>query len=184
MIFARRRSSFRSRPLSAPNTVSAVRSWMSSPRRNASMSASSPDEVREHAQLDLRVVGRDQHVARARRRTPRRISRPSSRADRDVLQVRIAAAQAPGRGHRLVEARCARGPVSRVHELRQRVDVGALQLLQRRATRGSGAAARATSASSSSTSTAVDAVLRLAGPLERRQLQLLEQDLRRAAAAS
>ena len=48
---------------SAPKTFSAVRSWMSSPLRNASISASSPGEVREHAQLDLRVVGRDQHVA-------------------------------------------------------------------------------------------------------------------------
>ena len=51
-------------------------------------------------------------------------------ADRDVLQVRIAAAQPAGRGHRLVEAGVHAAGL-RVHELRQRVDVGALQLHQR-----------------------------------------------------
>ena len=42
----------------------------------------------------------------------------------------IAAAQASGRGHRLVEAGVHAAGL-RVHELRQRVDVRALQLLQR-----------------------------------------------------
>ena len=71
--------------------------------RNASISASSPDEVREHAQLDLRVVGRDQHVAGlGDERAPDLAA--DLGADRDVLQVRIAAAQPAGRGDRLVEA--------------------------------------------------------------------------------
>ena len=49
--------------------------------------------------------------------------------DRDVLQVGIAAAQPAGRGDRLVEARVDAAGLG-VDELRQRVDVGALELLQ------------------------------------------------------
>ena len=131
-------------------------------------------QVREHAQLDLRVVGRDQHVARrGDERAPDLAAELG--ADRDVLQVRIGAAQAPGGGDRLVEAGV-HAPGRGMHQLRQRVDVGALQLVQpapvenqprqlvderqllehlhRRRRRS-----------------------RLAGLLERRQLQLLEQDL-------
>ena len=86
-------------------------------------------QVREHPQLDLRVVGRDQHEAGSAMNA-RRISRPRSVRIGNVLQVGIAAAQASGGGHRLVERRVdARG--SRVDQLRQRVDVGALQLHQR-----------------------------------------------------
>ena len=58
-----------------------------------------------------------------------RISRPSSGADGDVLQVRVAAAQPSGRGDGLVEARVHAAGV-RVDEQGQRVDVGALQLHQ------------------------------------------------------
>ena len=58
-----------------------------------------------------------------------RISRPERRADRDVLQVRVAAAQPAGRRDRLVEARVHAAGFG-VDELRQRVDVGALQLHQ------------------------------------------------------
>ena len=85
-------------------------------------------EVRQHPQLDLRVVRRNQHVTGSAMKA-RRISRPSSRANRDVLQVRVAAAQPSGRGHRLVEARMDAAGLG-VHELRQRVDVGAFQLHQ------------------------------------------------------
>ena len=60
----------------------------------------------------------------------RRISRPSSVRIGNVLQVRIAAAQAAGRGDRLVEAGVDAAGLG-IHELRQRVDVGALQLHQR-----------------------------------------------------
>ena len=85
--------------------------------------------VRQHAQLDLRVVHRDQHVTRlGDERAPDFAAQLG--ANRNVLQVGIAAAQASRGGHRLVEAgvHATRG---RVHELRQRVDVGALQLHQR-----------------------------------------------------
>src|SRR5580698_9996317 len=52
------------------------------------------------------------------------------RLDRDVLQVRVAAAQAAGCRDRLIEAGMY-APGLGVDELRQGVDVGALQLLQR-----------------------------------------------------
>ena len=81
----------------------------------------------------------------------------------------IAAAQPPGRRDGLVEARVDASR-RRVHELRQRVDVGALQLLHRRATRARASAASCDSASSSSTATAVDAGFRLARLLADRQL--------------
>ena len=112
-------------------------------------------QVREHAQLDLRVVGGDQHVARrGDERAPDLAAELG--ADRDVLQVRVGAAQAPGGGDGLVEAGVHAAGLG-MHQQRQRVDVGALQLVQRRASRGPAAAARASSASSSSTSAAVDA---------------------------
>ena len=83
-------------------------------------------QVRQHAQLDLRVVGRDQHVSGFG--DERAADLPAQRrADRDVLQVRIAAAQASRRGDRLVEHRV-HATGDRMHERRQRVDVGALQL--------------------------------------------------------
>ena len=56
------------------------------------MSASSLGQVREHAQLDLRVVGRDQHVARRGHERAPDLA-PELGADRNVLQVRIGAAQ-------------------------------------------------------------------------------------------
>ena len=61
-------------------------------------------QVREHAQLDLRVVGGDQHVPGLGDEGAADLAADLG-ADRDVLQVRIAAAQAPGRGDRLVELR-------------------------------------------------------------------------------
>ena len=65
------------------------------PRRcvNASISACVAREVRQHAQLDLRVVGRDQHVAGLGDERAADLAAELG-ADRDVLQVRIAAAQA------------------------------------------------------------------------------------------
>ena len=59
--------------------------------------------VREHAQLDLRVVGGNQDVARVGDERAADLA-PELGADRDVLQVRIAAAQTAGRRDRLVEA--------------------------------------------------------------------------------
>ena len=85
-------------------------------------------EMREHAELDLRVVGRNQHVAGIGDERAADLA-AERRADRDVLQVRIAAAQAAGGGDRLVEAGVHAAGLG-IHELRQRVDVGALQLHQ------------------------------------------------------
>jgi hypothetical protein len=84
--------------------------------------------VREHAQLDLRVVGGDQHVARlGDERTPDLAA--DLGADRDVLQVGIAAAEATGCRDGLIEAGVD-APGLRVDELRQGVDIRALQLHQ------------------------------------------------------
>ena len=60
--------------------------------------------MREHAQLDLRVVGRDEHVAGIGDERAADLAAELG-ADRNVLQVGIAAAQTAGRRHRLVEAR-------------------------------------------------------------------------------
>ena len=51
--------------------------------------------VREHAQLDLRVVGGDQHVAVLGLEAAADLA-PERRADRDVLHVRVRAREAPG----------------------------------------------------------------------------------------
>ena len=85
-------------------------------------------QVGEHPQFDLRIVGRDQHVARLGDERAADLAAELG-LDRNVLKIRIAAAQAPGRRHRLVEARV-HAAGFRVHELRQRVDVGAFQLHQ------------------------------------------------------
>src|SRR5215208_954465 len=84
--------------------------------------------VRQDAELDLRVVGRDQHVPRVGDKGPADLA-AEWRANRDVLQVGVAAAQASGGGDRLVEARVDAAGL-RVHELGQGVDIGALQLHQ------------------------------------------------------
>ncbi len=63
-----------------------------------------PGDVGEHPQLDLRVVGRHEprviEVCRHERApdVPSRVG-----ANRDVLQVRVGAAQPPRRGDRLLE---------------------------------------------------------------------------------
>ena len=128
MILARRRSSCGSSRLSAPNTLSRgliVNVVAARERRGQRLVAR---QVREHAQLDLRVVGRDQHVTRIGDEGAANLPADLG-ADRDVLQVRIAAAQASGRGHRLADLRVHAAGL-RIHQRRQRVDVGALQLRQ------------------------------------------------------
>ncbi len=128
MIFARRRSSCGPRPLDGAEhlacgaivDVLAVAEGLDERRLFG--------EVREHAQLDLRVVGRDQHVAGFGDEGAPDLAADVG-PDRDVLQVGIAAAQPPGRRDRLVEAGVHAAGVG-VHERGQRVDVGALELLQ------------------------------------------------------
>ena len=85
-------------------------------------------EVRQHAELDLRVVGRDEDAAGfGNDRAPDLA--PKFGAHRDVLQVRVAAAQPAGGGHRLVEAGV-QSSCFRIDQQRQRIDVRALQLHQ------------------------------------------------------
>ena len=83
-------------------------------------------QVRHDAQLDLRVVGRDD--ARTRRRDEGLADAPALfGADRDVLQVRVGAGEPPGDRHGLgiVGVHAPRGRVDRARQL---VGVGALQL--------------------------------------------------------
>ena len=112
-------------------------------------------QVRQHPQLDLRVVGRDQHVAGLGDEGAADLA-AERRADRDVLQVRVAAAQPSGGGHGLVE-HGVHATGDRVDQRRQRVDVGALQLRQAAPLEDQRGRSWV-SASSSSTSTAVDGV--------------------------
>ena len=112
-------------------------------------------QVRQHPQLDLRVVGRDQHVAGRGDERAADLAADLG-ADRNVLQVGIGAAQAAGGGHRLVEAGVHAAGL-RVDQQRQRIDVGALQLLQAAPVQDQARQLVRLSASSSSTSTAVDA---------------------------
>jgi hypothetical protein len=59
--------------------------------------------MRQHAQFDLRVVRGDQHVPGLG--TNARADLAAERVRRDVLQIRIAAAQPAGGRHRLIERR-------------------------------------------------------------------------------
>ena len=61
-------------------------------------------DVREHAQLDLRVVDREQHVARLGDEAGADLA-PEPRADRDVLQVRVDRGEPAGRRVHLAERR-------------------------------------------------------------------------------
>ena len=92
--------------------------------------------VRQQPQLDLRIVGGDQHriieepelrAVIGDERAPH--APPQLGADRDVLQVRIGRREAAGRRDRLVERRVD-APGARIDLQRQRVDVGRLQLGQ------------------------------------------------------
>ena len=61
-------------------------------------------DVGEHAQLDLRVVDRDQHVAGLGDEAGADLA-PGLRADRDVLEVRVDRREPPGRRVRLQQRR-------------------------------------------------------------------------------
>src|SRR5213596_1836540 len=61
-------------------------------------------DVRQDAQLDLRVVGREQLVPRLGDERGADLA-PELGADRDRLQVRARRREAPGRGHGLVDRR-------------------------------------------------------------------------------
>ena len=95
--------------------------WTSSPLREDLHQRRLAGGVREHAQLDLRVVGRDQHAALLGLEAAADLA-PERRADGDVLHVRVRARQAPGLRDRLQE----RGVDARalVDELGEHVEVG------------------------------------------------------------
>ena len=82
--------------------------------------------VGEDPELDLAVVRGDER--RVRRAGDERVADPAAerRPDRDVLEVRFGARQAPGRRHRLVEQRVE--PLVGADQRRQRLDVRRAQL--------------------------------------------------------
>ena len=83
-------------------------------------------DVGEDAQLDLRVVGRQQDEVRLAGHERAPDLAPELGPDRDVLEVRVGRRQATGRGDRLVEGRVE--PPVGGHQGRQRLDVGRAQL--------------------------------------------------------
>jgi hypothetical protein len=85
-------------------------------------------EVREHPQLDLRVVSRDEHVSAFGDEGAPDLAADLG-PDRDVLQVGVAAAQPSCCRDGLVEARV-HAPGVGVDQGGQRVDIRALQLLE------------------------------------------------------
>ena len=84
-------------------------------------------QVGDDPQLDLVVVGDQEPAALGRDESRTGSRRPSSRADRDVVQVGLIGAEPPGAGHRLVEGGVD-PPVGR-HLGQQRLAVGRAQLL-------------------------------------------------------
>ena len=106
-----------------------VAAWMSAPEANASWRPSSPDRCASIAQLDLAVVGHQQHLAiGARHERPPDLA-ADLRTHRDVLQVGVRAAEPPGRRGRLVEGACVPGRPG-PDELRQRLEVGRVELVE------------------------------------------------------
>ena len=100
---------------------------MSSSRSNAGAHRRVFRIVGQDAQLDLRVVGRQQLPARRPGDERRANFAAFLRADRDVLQVRVAGAEPARRGHHLVERRV-HAAGFRMNHRRQRVDVRVLEL--------------------------------------------------------
>ena len=126
--------------------------------RNASRRLSSPRVVREDAQLDLRVVGREQHARPRRARTPRGSARPRRVRIGMFCTFGFDDERRPVAAPVWWKVGWMR-PVRGFDERRQRVDVGALELREpavgehvRRAARAPRRAARARSRRSSSRS--------------------------------
>ena len=82
---------------------------------------------RDYAQLDLRIVGAEQHPVLAARH--KKVANPLAAlgANRNILQVRIRRRQPPCGRHRLVK-RGVDASGARIHQLRKRVHVRALKL--------------------------------------------------------
>ncbi len=102
---------------------------MSRPAWNACSERRVARQVRHDPQLDLRIVGRYEHVPRGR--DERLADAPAfGRAHRNVLQVGIARRQPPGHRRRLRERRV-HAAGRRIDHLRQLVGVRRLELRQR-----------------------------------------------------
>ena len=108
------------------NTFAAVVVWTSAPRSNASIRPGILGDVREHPQLDLRVVGGEQAAAVGGDERAAHLA-PVGGAHRHVLQVRRLARDPAGRGVGLLERRV--DAAVGTDQRRQRVGVGAAQLL-------------------------------------------------------
>ena len=85
-------------------------------------------KMREHTQLDLRVIGRNQHATRRRNEGASNLAAEFA-PDWNVLKIRLRAAETPGRRDRLVEAGM-HPPRNGMNHQRQCVDIRALQFLQ------------------------------------------------------
>src|SRR5689334_10266661 len=85
-------------------------------------------KVGHYPELDLRVIGDQKDPAGARNETGSN-GLAARGSYRNVLQIGLRGAQAPGGGSGLIEARVDASSLS-VHPLRQGVDIGALELLQ------------------------------------------------------
>ena len=109
-----------------PNTSLAVRAWMSWPVAKGLAQRRDIGDMGQQPQLDLAIVGTDQHVARFGNEDAAD-ARALLRADRDVLQIGVVAGNAPGagRGHGVGSVHAAGGGVD---FLDQRVGVGRFQL--------------------------------------------------------
>ena len=84
-------------------------------------------DVGQDAQLDLAVVGRQQHEVIAAGHEGAADAPPQLRADGDVLQVGVGRGEPPGGGDGLLE-RGVQAPGGRVDEDRQGLDVGGAEL--------------------------------------------------------
>ena len=111
-----------------PATSAAVRRWTSSPAPEGIDQALVARVVGEDAQLDLRVVRRQEPAALGRHEGLAD-AHPIRAADRDVLDVGLRRRDPSGGGAELMEGRMD-APGARVHERRQRVDVGVLELAE------------------------------------------------------
>ena len=85
--------------------------------------------MREHAQLDLRIVRVDQHMVVIRRNKHAAQLAPELGAHRDVLQIRVGRGQAASRGHSLLKVGVD-APVLRTDDLQKPLDIGAFELGQ------------------------------------------------------
>ena len=86
-------------------------------------------DMRQHTQLDLRIVRVDQHMVVIRRNEHAAQFAPQLGTHRDILQIRVGRRQAAGRRDRLLEMRVD-AAILRADDLEQSLDIGAFELAQ------------------------------------------------------